>query len=102
MNDESAPLTRAEMLAAVLDYRARLQDSAAGTDVPRLRAQLYELEIKLLDGEVPTEDWEQFELHWQTHLADAQREILRRSAQIMLAYEDIERQDPNHFADDGW
>src|ERR1044071_127886 len=100
MSDDNTPLSRKEMLACVADCRERLKSSEINDGAARLLAQLDAIEKKLIDGEVPTEEWEQFELHWQAHSADLQREICRKSAHIMLAFEDIEREDPNHFAND--
>jgi len=100
MSDDAQKLSRAEMLEAVVDYRERLKSSALNPDGVRLLAQLDAMEKQLIDGEVPVEEFEQFELHWSAHVADLQREILRRSAHIMLAFEDMEREDPNHFAND--
>jgi hypothetical protein len=100
MSDDAQKLSRAEMLAAVVDYRERLKSSALNSDGVRLLAQLDAMEKQLIDGEVPAAEFEQFELHWSAHLADLQREIFCRSAHLMLAFEDMEREDPNHFAND--
>ena len=93
-------MSRAQMLAAVVDYRERLKSSPLDPDGARLLAQLYAMEKQLIDEEVPVEEFEQFELSWSAHLADSMREIFRQCAHLMLAFEDIEREDPNHFAYD--
>lgn len=58
------------------------------------------MERRLIDGKVPTEDGEQFQLQWTTRLADMMRSIRRHSAHVMLALEDRELKDPNAFAND--
>ena len=93
-------MTRAEMLAAVIDHRDRLKKQSDNEDSQRLLAQLDALERRLIDGDVPTEDWEQFELHFQAHLADLLRQIRRQSAHIMLGFEDMELENPHVFDGD--
>lgn len=94
-------MTRAEMLAAVIDHRERLkQGSGTVAGDPALLAQLDALERKLIDGDVPVADWEQFELHFSARQADLMRDIKRQSAHIMLAFEDMERENPDAFAND--
>src|SRR4051812_11720472 len=100
MSDGSPDLTREEMLACVIDCRERLKSSKPNEDSARLLAQLDAIEKQLMEGEVPMEEWEQFEFHWSAHRADLMREIRRRSAHIMLAFEDMERENPAQFAND--
>jgi len=93
-------MTRAEMLAAVIDHRDRLKKQSDNEESRRLLAQLDALERRLIDGDVPTEDWEQFELHFQAYLADLMRQIRRQSAHFMLAFEDMELENPRVFDGD--
>ncbi len=93
-------MTRAEMLAAVVDYRERLKTSKASESSASLLALLDQMERRLIDGDVPLEDWEQFELQWTAHVADLMREIRRNSAHVMLAFEDMERRHPGIFDND--
>ena len=100
MSEESPGLNRAEMLAAVIEHRERLKASPPAADRDELLGQLEGIECRLIDGETPTDDWEQFQLQWAARLADLRRSIQRRSAHVMLAFEDMERQDPSVFARD--
>ena len=93
-------MTRSEMLAAVVDHRRRLQPATPVPAAVPLLAQLDALEVRLLDGEVPVEAWEQFELHFTAYKADLRRALVRQCALNMLAFEDLEEADPLRFAND--
>ena len=93
-------MTRAEMLAEVVRRREALKAPTADASATELLTLLDALEFRLIDGDVPQDDWEQFELHWAAHLAELMSSIRYRSAHVMLAFEDIEAEDPHHFDDD--
>jgi hypothetical protein len=92
---------RAQTLAEVVRRRKHLQEHQSSVgDEPLLRRQLDELGIA--GGEPDArfnELWEQHEFHWTAHTAELRRFIVRQCAHIMLAFEDIERQDRDHFRD---
>lgn len=89
-----------KMLAAVEQRRASL---AGGLDSPvgdegLLRRQLDGIEQALYAGRIPEDQWEQHQLHWMAHCADQVRILVRRSAELMLVFEDMERKEPEVFS----
>lgn len=88
------------MLTMVGQRRAALAselDSPVG-DEGLLRRQLDGIEQALYAGKIPEEQWEQHQLHWMAHCADQIRILIRRSAELMLVFEDMERTEPEVFA----
>jgi hypothetical protein len=87
------------MLEAVEQRRAALVgglDSPVG-DEGLLRRQLDGIEQALYAGYLPEDQWEQHQLHWMAHCADQVRVLVRRSAELMLVFEDMERKEPEVF-----
>ncbi len=89
-----------KMLAAVEQRRAALlpKGEMPVGDEDLLRRQLNGIEQALYAGELPDEQWEQHQMHWLAHCADQVRGLIRRSAELMLVFEDMERQEPEVFA----
>lgn len=88
------------MLEAVGQHRTSLlggMHSPVG-DEGLLRRQLDGIEQALYAGRLPADLWEQHQLHWVAHCADQIRVLVRRSAELMLVFEDMERQEPDVFA----
>ena len=89
------------MLAEVERRREALrQDKGAALgDETVLHRQLDSLKQALCAGLLPKAEWEQHEMHWLAHGAELRRSVVRRSAHFMLAFEDIDRREPNRFID---
>ncbi len=92
---------RVKILTEVARRRQHLNDHKSNVgDEPLLTRQLDELGIAAGESDVQFgELWEQHEFHWLAHTAELRRSIVRQCAHIMLAFEDIERTEPNHFRD---
>ena len=88
---------REEVLGEVRRRRGVLRD-ARGADVgdeALLERQLAELERDLGgSGPFPDENWEQHELHWNAHAAELRRSMVRQTAHIVMAFEDMRRKNP--------
>jgi hypothetical protein len=93
---------KANMLTEVGKRREALieNDATLVGDEDLLRQQLDGIEQSLSAGRLPEEEWEQHQMHWLAHCADQMRSIIRRSAHVMLAFEDMERHQPDVFAKD--
>jgi hypothetical protein len=93
---------KANMLTEVGKRREALieNDATLVGDEDLLRQQLDGIEQSLSAGRLPEEEWEQHQMHWLAHCADQMRSIIRRSAHGMLAFEDMERHQPDVFAKD--
>ena len=71
-------------------------DSLVG-DEALLQRQLDWVEQMIYAGRCPEAEWEEHQLHWLAHQAEVERALVCRSARLMLALEDMERQDPDVF-----
>ena len=93
---------KTKMLAEIERRREALIDQVTLPigDEMLLRRQLDGVEQALYAGRLPEDEWEQHQFHWLAHCAEQERSLIRRSAHLMLTFEDMERQEPNTFLDD--
>jgi hypothetical protein len=92
---------RRERLAQVEFRRSGLAEvDPKSDDHHLLMTQLDAIERQLRAGGLARADWEDHELHWQAHLSNLMTGIVAKSSQIMLAFEDMARQDPAQFDND--
>lgn len=90
---------REQLLAEVSLRREVLRkevDSPVG-DEALLRRQLDWVEQVIYAGRCPDAEWDEHQLHWMAHQAEVERALICRSARLMLALEDMERQDADVF-----
>ena len=95
-------MKKAEMLAEVQRRREQLREASDSNigDEPMLAAQLANLEHDLRAGTRPSEAWEQHQYHWMAHHAEQHRNLVRQGAQVMLAFEDVLRREPDGVVSD--
>ena len=93
---------RSERLATVRARRAILQkqEEKASFDRELLLGQLDTIERQLRAGGLAQTDWEDHELHWSAHISDLMAEINTGSSHLMLAFQDMHREDPTCFDKD--
>jgi len=92
---------RVQRIAEFTRRRKALADGQGQVgDEELLTRQLHELGCAAGEPDVQFDElWTQHEFHWLAHMAELRRSIVRQCAHIMLAFEDIERTQPDHFHD---
>ena len=93
---------KANILTEVKRRREELleQSTFLVGDEALLGRQLDSLEQALQAGRRAKEEWEQHQLHWLAHGAEQERHLIRRSAHLLLTFEDMERNEPDIFIGD--
>lgn len=94
-------MNRLETMAEVARRRAALKNSKVSIGPePTLSRDLDELEWIVNEPDAAfTELWEQHELRWQTYVAELRRNIVRQTAHVAMAFEELERKNPHQFDD---
>lgn len=93
-------MTRAQMLAVVIQFRDVFKQAECTIPSAHLLAQLDAMELRLIDGEVPTEEWSQFYLQFTAFLGELMGSIEKRAAKIAMSADAHDRRDPQKFAHD--
>ncbi len=91
-------MTRAQMLSVVIQFRDVFKQAECTIPSAHLLAQLDAMELRLIDGEVPTEEWSQFYLQLAAFQGELMGSLEKRAAQIAMYLDAQERRDPEKFA----
>ncbi len=88
------------MLAAVIAFRDLFKRNESTIAFGHLQTQLDAMELRLIDGEVPQEEWEQFQLQFNAFQGELMGSLRKRAAMIAMSAEAHWLRDPQRFAND--
>ena len=93
-------MTRSQMLAAVVAFRDLFKHNESTIPFGHLQTQLDAMERRLIDGDVPQEEWEQFQMQFAAFQGELMGSLRKRGAMIAMSAEAHWLRDPQRFAND--